>query len=217
MKGGTMNRIIRILLATLTGLGLMFGVVAIGAPAAVAAKPTPYVTKAEFNQVRKGMPMWKVHRIFDVNGKQIYYDPGNPARKVPPTQGRDYVRKQSADARNGAVSVSYKKVNGTWKVTGKYTFWWKDWANSAGAPATGGYVTKAEYKSVRKGMTLKQVHRTLGTAGTVFTYDDSSPGAYPAWQDRVYAVKSRDGSVTIEYQKVGGAWKVANKWVYWGN
>ena len=116
-----MNRLTRILLATLTGLGLLFGLVAVGAPAAVAAKPTPYVTKAEFKQVRRGMTMNKVHRIFDVTGKQTSYMSGYPGKwGWPATQSREY----KAKSKFSYVSVDYKKVNGTWKVTGKTAFWW---------------------------------------------------------------------------------------------
>lgn len=78
-----MNRLIRILLATLTGLGLLFGVVAIGAPAAVAAMGR-YVTPAKFNRVKLDMTMGRVHKIFGTAGKFDFIEaarPGKPAQQ----------------------------------------------------------------------------------------------------------------------------------------
>lgn len=98
----------------------MFGVVAIGAPAAIAATPTPYVTKAEVEQVSKGMPLTKVHRIFDTKATQTSYMSGYSSKclKVPATQSRDYKTK----SKWGFVTVDYKKVKGTWKVDSKHAY-----------------------------------------------------------------------------------------------
>lgn len=184
-----MNRPIRILLATLIGLGLLFGVVAIGAPAAV-AKPTPYVTKAEWNQIRKGMPLWKVHRIFDTNGWKRGQGYGELYRQYP--DGTKY----------GGAGIVYKKINGTWKVSSKVAYW-----TSIEEPVGIPTITHAKFNQIRKGMTMGEVRNTIGTTGTV-----KQSFAWPAAQENFYRANfNRYHEVTVGYTKVNGTWKVAYK------
>ena len=55
-----MNRLNRILLATLTGLGLLFGVVAIGAPAAVQNAVVDTVSHLGVRHIDMPLTPWRV-------------------------------------------------------------------------------------------------------------------------------------------------------------
>lgn len=90
-------------------------------------------------------------------------------------------------------------------------------ASPATAADTAGCVTKAEFKSVSKGMGLKRVHNILDTAGKQ-TYYSSGSKYYPAVQWREYkaCVKPTWSSVNVDYKRKNGRWVVTNKSAYWG-
>lgn len=200
-----MKRISQAITATLTGLAVMFGLVAVGTPAAVAATPTNYVTKAEYNKVRKGMDIKRVHRIFDVNGKQVLYFRAEPNIGLPASQSRGYRVKSQW----GFVWVDYDKINGTWKVADKDAYW-------GGVADTPNYVSKGEFKKVHKGMKMAHVHNIFDIKGKQTSYASGERGWWPATQTREYRTKSKWGSVEIDYKKVKGAWRVDSKYAYWG-
>jgi hypothetical protein len=106
----------RVIAAALTSI-------AVAAPAAVIAAPAqasePYVTKAEFRQVSKGMTMARVHRIFDVSGTQSYYESAYPSLGIPAEQSREYRTKSSW----GSVDIDYVRRDGVWYVKRKDAFW----------------------------------------------------------------------------------------------
>jgi hypothetical protein len=111
------------LIATLlTTLGLIVSGSALAHPAE-AAKKDPYVTKAEFKQVRKGMPIKKVQKIFDIPGKQsLYFDGYQCGTSFGwcPEQTRDYRTKK----KYGSVSVTFVKKPGRgWVLDSKMAFW----------------------------------------------------------------------------------------------
>lgn len=93
-----------------------------GRPHRLASKrmATLFVTKPEFRKVERGMRMQRVHHIFDVRGKQTYFDGGYAGRYGwPPGQSREYRTKSTW----GWVSLDFKKRNGVWRLTGKYAYW----------------------------------------------------------------------------------------------
>ncbi len=103
-------------------VGLVIGGLGLAGPAE-AAKKDPYVTKPEFKQVRKGMPIKKVSKIFDIPGKQSLYLPGyecGTAYGWCPEQTRDYRTKN----KYGSVSVTFVKKPGKgWVLDSKMAFW----------------------------------------------------------------------------------------------
>lgn len=111
-----MTRITRTLAATASGLALAFGGLIVTAVPASADTPN-YVSKAEFRRVHKGMTMRRVHRIFDVRGKQTYYDSASPW--WPAEQWREY----SGRSRWSYIEVDYKKRRGVWRVSSKNAYW----------------------------------------------------------------------------------------------
>lgn len=180
----------------------------VATPALAAGSPT-FVSQGEFNQIRNGMAMKQVHRIFEVPGKQTSYDSGYPGKYGwPATRSRDYRVK----SKWGSVTVNYNKVNGTWKVTGKSAYW------GTSPAGTRGYVTRPEFTKVGKGMTMSRTHSIFGAAGVQTSYDSGLPGKYgwPATQSRDYRVASKWGWVTVDYKYVNGAWKITGKSAYWG-
>jgi hypothetical protein len=106
-----------------TALILTLGLSIAAAPQASAAKADRYVTKAEFRQAKKGMPMKRVHRIFDISGKQTIYLDGfecGTSYGFCPTQTREYRTK----SKYGTVYVDFERKPGKgWVVTGKMAFW----------------------------------------------------------------------------------------------
>ncbi len=95
----------------------------VAAPAVSAAEA--YVTKAEFHAVSKGMNKDRVHRIFDVAGKQTWFYSGSSYCSwkdlwACPEQSREYRTK----SKWGAVNVDYRRnPDGNWVVTSKYAYW----------------------------------------------------------------------------------------------
>ena len=97
----------KLLIALATSIALL-APVAVAAPASASEA---YVTKAEFKQVKKGMPLAKVHRIFDTKGKQSFIGYGY--------QSREY----KTASEYGFVMIDFKKRNGVWRLQSKSAFW----------------------------------------------------------------------------------------------
>ena len=112
----------KFLVAGVTSLALAAPVVV--APPAQAAD-NPYVTKWEFRHAKKKMSMKRVHRIFDIKGRQTYFISGSQWCSFEdlwacPSQSRDYRTK----SRWGTVTVDYIKYpGGVWRLDSKYAFW----------------------------------------------------------------------------------------------
>jgi hypothetical protein len=51
-------------------------IVSIGSPAFAGTDKRPCVSRPEYNQVRNGMTMAKVHGIFDTRGNVLFQNPG---------------------------------------------------------------------------------------------------------------------------------------------
>ena len=99
-------------------LGAVLGTVALAAaPLAVAAPASAdtenCVSRLEFKKVQKGWSMKRVHRVFDVGGKQYYFYSGY--------QGREYRACQSPEY--SIVNVDYVKKAGVWRVESKFAYW----------------------------------------------------------------------------------------------
>ncbi len=90
-------------------------------------------------------------------------------------------------------------------------------ASPASAADTAGCVTKAEFKSVSKGMGIQRVHNIFDTAGKQ-TYYSSGSKYFPAEQWRAYkaCVKPTWSSLEVDYKRKNGKWVVTAKYAYWG-
>jgi len=92
------------------------------------------------------------------------------------------------------------------------------------ASAAESYVTKPEFKKVKKHTKLTKVHGIFDTKGKQTSYYGAIDGGYCAdgdlWacasQTRDYRTKSKWGTVTVTYYKRFGVWRVDSKYVYWG-
>jgi hypothetical protein len=84
------------------------------------------------------------------------------------------------------------------------------------APAladTPGCVTKAEFRKVHKGDSMRRVHRIFDTKGKQTAY--SSGGGY-AFQIRDYRGCPQYSWVSISYErKSGGVWRLISKAAVW--
>lgn len=110
-----------VLVAAVTGLLLAGGLSLVTAAPAQAADSPRCVSRAEFRQVRKGMPIKRVHRIFDIRGKQSVYLPGYPGpHGWPAEQWRDY---RPCSSRWGYVQVDFERRKGVWRMVRKSAFW----------------------------------------------------------------------------------------------
>jgi hypothetical protein len=107
----------RAIAAILTATAVALPTVALTASPASASEP--YVTKAEFRQVTRGMKITRVHRIFDVKGRQTIYSPAYPSIGIAAEQTREYRTKSSW----GFVDIDYKRKDGTWVVVRKSAYW----------------------------------------------------------------------------------------------
>jgi len=84
-------------------------------------------------------------------------------------------------------------------------------------PGSKGYVTRAEFSKIRKGMPMTKVHRIFGANGKQTAYYSGYPSiGIKAEQDREYKTASRYGFADVTYYKVNGVWKVHSKWAYFG-
>jgi hypothetical protein len=84
-------------------------------------------------------------------------------------------------------------------------------------PGSKGYVTRAEFKKVKKGMQIQKAHKIFGAQGKQTTYFPAYPSiGIKAEQWREYKTASKWGFVDITYTKVNGVWKVKSKTAYWG-
>ena len=89
--------------------------------AAPAQAETPTcVSRSEFRSVSKGMDIKRVHRAFDIAGKQSFYFPAYPELGIAAEQTREY---RTCGSRWGVVSIDYKKASGSWKLKSKMAFW----------------------------------------------------------------------------------------------
>jgi hypothetical protein len=80
-----------------------------------------------------------------------------------------------------------------------------------------GFVHQAEFRQVRKGMSIRRAHRIFDTGGKQSMYFPAYPSINsPAEQTREYRTKSRWGSVNVTYVKRAGVWRVKSKYAYWG-
>ncbi|MDQ4085608.1 MAG: hypothetical protein M3165_07275 [Actinomycetota bacterium] len=62
------------------------------------------------------MSIRRVHRIFDIRGRQTsYYD----GEYIPDSQSREYRTR----SRWGSVNVDFERRRGTWRLSGKYAYW----------------------------------------------------------------------------------------------
>jgi hypothetical protein len=107
----------RVFVAALTAVVLSGPTIALTATPAQAAES--YVTKAEFRKVKRGMPVKRVHRIFDVDGKQTMYFPAYPSLGIPAEQSREY----RVRSKWGYVSVDFKRKDGRWVMARKHAYW----------------------------------------------------------------------------------------------
>lgn len=85
------------------------------------------------------------------------------------------------------------------------------------------WVTKWEFRHVKKGMTKNRVQRIFDIRGRQTWFSSSSE--WCSWQDlwacasqsRDYRTRSRWGSVTVDYiRNPNGIWRVDSKYAYWG-
>lgn len=101
----------------------VFAPLSVSAPTASASTSEyasePYVTRAEFRQVHRGMAIRRVHRIFDTRGKQTAYFSAYPSIGVPAEQWREYRTR----SRYGSVEIVYKKRQGVWRLASKTAYW----------------------------------------------------------------------------------------------
>ena len=91
----------------------------VGANNTAQASHDDCVTTFEFNQVRHGWTKQRVHRVFDVLGRQTaYYSSGTTSY-----QDRDY--RACVRPAYSTVSVYYvwHRSDHTWRVYGKYADW----------------------------------------------------------------------------------------------
>jgi hypothetical protein len=106
-------------------LGILVATIAVAATPLVVAAPaqadTPTcVSRSEFRAVQKGWSITRVHRKLDVSGKQAIYFPAFPELGIPAEQTREY---KPCASRYGYVSIDFKRVSGTWKLSSKMAFW----------------------------------------------------------------------------------------------
>lgn len=87
------------------------------------------------------------------------------------------------------------------------------------------YVSKAEFQRISKGMTMRRVNSILDIAGKQTWYYheidwgwcDDGDLIWCAEQSRDYRVRSRWGSVTIDFARSHDrGWVVTGKSAYWG-
>jgi hypothetical protein len=92
------------------------------APTAAMADTPSYVSKTEFRRVHKGMGIKRVHRIFDVRGKQTaYYDGYKCGTRYGWCAEQD--REYRTRGKWGYVSIDYVRKHGRWVVTSKHALW----------------------------------------------------------------------------------------------
>lgn len=79
---------------------------------------------------------------------------------------------------------------------------------------TPGCVTRAEFRSVSKGMRMRRVHRVFDTRGRRVDYVPGG-GGYPAEQVRVYNPCRNDvDQINAGYVKKAGVWRLKFKnWI----
>lgn len=79
-------------------------------------------------------------------------------------------------------------------------------------------VSKAEFRSVRDGWSISRVHNRFDIKGQQdwYTdgYDDPDYG-WPDAQGRSYRACTRYGTVYVDYERIGGEWRVSSKSAYW--
>jgi hypothetical protein len=121
-----MKKLITTLVATvaLTGGGLSLGTVAADAAPVVAKKNAKCITKPEFRRIHKGQTITRVKKIVGGAGGQVYFDGGYAGPYGwPAEQERKHNQCGGSYGVHGSAYVTYKKVNGVWKVKGKNAYW----------------------------------------------------------------------------------------------
>ena len=89
---------------------------------------------------------------------------------------------------------------------------------SPAAADTPGCVTKAEFKTVKKGWGMARVHRVFDTKGKQVLFI-SGTEYFPAMQSREYKAckKPKWSWVSVDFQKKPGRpWRLTGKSAYWG-
>lgn len=76
-------------------------------------------------------------------------------------------------------------------------------------------VSKPEFSKVKKGWAISRVQKVFDISGKQTYYMGASP-YYPASQSRDYNACSQYGTVSIDYEKKSGVWKVTQKYAFWG-
>jgi len=100
------TRMRRILVTLIAAAFTATGLVVVAPPASATHD---CVNKKEYKRVKKGMSKSRVHRIFDINGKQVSTGYGY--------EYRDY--RVCTDPKCGFVSVTFHKK----KLDSKYAYW----------------------------------------------------------------------------------------------
>lgn len=106
-------------------LATALAVLSPGALSVPAHAAESYVTKAEFKRAEIGMKKARVHKIFDIKGKQLYYSSASEwcSRAdlwACATQTREYRTK----SKWGYVSIYYTQYpNGIWRLDSKHAYW----------------------------------------------------------------------------------------------
>jgi hypothetical protein len=105
----------------LAGSTTVLGSTTLATPAEAHVRPC--VSKAEFRSVSRGFSKKRVHRVFDVRGRQSYFFGGTAYSR--PQQGREYraCTHWWRGGPHGTVYVDYRKRRGVWRVTSKDAFW----------------------------------------------------------------------------------------------
>ncbi|WP_084038386.1 hypothetical protein [Demequina sp. NBRC 110053] len=166
-----------------------------------AADKTAAVDKAEFDLVKVGHTLGYVNSVFDSLGTQTSSRTSGTSK----TQTRAW---DTVYGDYGTVTLNFVAKNGTWVVTSKHVYWDRD------AERTANKAVKSEYDAVKIGMSIADVRKKFGTAGTVTAQYQSKSSIYA---DLSWPVEDEYGSVDVDFKWSNGTYRVISKLAYWGS
>ncbi len=186
----------RAITAAVLGLAL-----ALGGTATASADDTRKVDRGEYAAVHVGDTLAEVAKVFGARGSEDfkYVDGGVGA------QMRTWDVTESDD---GFVTLVFERKAGYWVVTDKMALW------HLTPKQTADTMTKREYRSVTKGMTLAQVRKIAGTSGTLCMETGGRVlGRMKAVAWPVYP--SSEGGAIMMFEWSKGAYRLTSKEVDW--
>ncbi len=175
-------------------------VIALGGATSAQADNTYKVDRAEYAAVHLGDSLASVQKKFDAKGT---------SQLVTLEDGKTYQQRMwhATTTKNGVVVLNFSKANGVWRAADKYA----EWATSPWQPAN--KMTKTEFRTITRGMTLTRVRGIADTSGRITHEwtDSHERGMRVDWP----VPNAKEGVAQVFFKWKEGAFRVTGKAANW--